>query len=405
MTDQTDDLAFCRERFVLEEGVVYLDGNSLGPLTSAAAEAVAKAVHEEWGQGLIRSWNDAGWMTLAERTGDKIARLLGAPPRSVICADSTSVNLYKALEATLSPSRATLADRTVVLLAEGDFPTDRYLAEAVAARHGASIRAVVADELIGALDDRTAVVATSVVDYRTSQLVDVAALTAAAHRAGALTVFDLSHAAGVLDLALAHADVDVAVGCGYKFLNGGPGAPAFIYVAPRIVDLLQSPLPGWFGHAEPFAFEAGFRPVAGIGRFQVGTPPIMSLVALHAALSAFDGVSPAALRSKSVALTSSFVDRFAGELAPRSFTLESPVSADQRGSHIALGHPEGYAIVQALIARGVIGDFRPPNLLRFGFAPLYNSFTDVAALVDGLVDIVDSRAHDNPEFRARKAVT
>jgi kynureninase len=375
-----------RSFFEIPADVLYFDGNSLGALPRTAREAMETAVRDEWGKGLIRSWNTADWINLPKRVGDRIGALIGAPVGSVLAADSTSLNLYKALRSAMQLN----GTRNVIVTDSANFPTDLYVADAVAQQRGAEVRAVTRGAIPSMLDQNTSVLTLTHVDYRTSEMADMRALTKAAHDAGALVCWDLAHSAGAVSVDLVDADVDFAVGCGYKFLNGGPGAPAFVYVAPRLAELVKQPLHGWMGHANPFAFSRGYEPAPGVDRFAVGTPPVLALQALMGALSAFDGIDVKRLHAKSVAMAGLFHDLADDRLADRGCTVYSHRDPRSRGSHVALSHEHGYAIVQALIARGIIGDFRRPNVMRFGIAPLYNSAADVLTLVDAIVDVIDS---------------
>ena len=379
-----------RGAFELPAGVLYFDGNSLGALPRSAREAAETAVREEWGNGLIRSWNTADWIGLPKRVGDRIGALIGAPPGSVLAADSTSLNLYKALRSAMQLNGA----RNVIVTDSDNFPTDLYVVDAVAQQRGAEVRAVTRGAIWSMLDRDTSVLTLTHVDYRTSEMADMRALTQAAHEVGALVCWDLAHSAGAVPIDLLAADIDFAVGCGYKFLNGGPGAPAFVYVAPRLLEEVKQPLHGWMGHANPFAFSRHYDAAPGVERFAVGTPPVLGLRSLLGALEAFDGIDITRLHAKSVAMAGLFHDLADAMLIDRGFAVYSHRNSATRGSHVALAHEHGYAIVQALSARGIIGDFRRPNVLRFGFAPLYNSAADVLALVDALVDIFDTN-----EFR------
>ena len=393
--DLADPLRHMRERFALPEHVTYLDGNSLGALPKAAAEAVAKTVGEEWGNGLIRSWNSAGWIDAPARIGGKIAPLIGAQTHEVIAADSTSVNLFKLLTAALQ------ARPGKIVTEPGNFPTDLYIAQGTASLLGRTL--VGADDVLSAIDDDTAVVLLTHVHYKTAAVHDMTAITTAAHRHNALVLWDLSHSAGAMPVDLNAAQADLAVGCGYKYLNGGPGAPAFLFVAERHHASLTSPLTGWMGHAEPFAFNADYAPARGIRRFLCGTPPVLGLAALEAGLDLFDDIDMAAVFAKSRALTSLFIDLI--DAADLGFQVVTPRDPLQRGSHVSLSHPQAWAICQAAIARGVIGDFRAPDILRFGFTPLYTRFTDVAHAVATLTDIVETREFEHPRFQRRSAVT
>jgi len=389
--DSGDPLRGMRERFTLPEGVVYLDGNSLGALPAATPARVAELVTREWGQGLIRSWNDAGWYDLPRGLGDRIAPLVGAAPGQVVVCDSTSVNLFKVLTAALRLR----PDRPVIVSELGSFPTDLYLTEGVGSyrrrllgRDGDTL-----EELIGA---DTAVVLLSHVDYRTGRLQDMAAVTELAHRHGALVVWDLCHSAGALPVRLDDCGADFAVGCTYKYLNGGPGSPAFLYAATRHQQDAEQPLTGWFGHAEPFAFEPGYRPAAGIGRFLTGTPPLLSFAGLQAALDIWAEVDLDALRAKSLSLSSLFLEL----TEPLGLESVTPAEPEQRGSQVSLRHPQAYQVMQALIARGVIGDFRAPDVLRFGFTPLYLSHADVWDAAEALREVLGSGSWRDPRFAA-----
>lgn len=401
--DRTDPLAPLRDHFELPPGWIYLDGNSLGPPTRAARARVRQVVEEEWRRDLIGSWNVHGWIELPRRVGERIAPLVGAGEGEVIAADSTSVNLFKLLSAAVELR----PDRRVLVTEAGHFPTDLYLARALAdLRSGVELRRVELGQLEAAIDERVAVVSLGHVDFRSGELRDMARWTAAAHDRGALVLWDLSHSAGALPVALHDCDADLAVGCGYKFLNGGPGAPAFLYVARRHQERARTPLPGWLGHADPFAFDPDYRPAPGVDRFQCGTPPILSLAALDAALGLFDGVDLAEVRRKSVALGELFLERVE-ELRSATLGLEvaSPPDPERRGSQVTLRHPRGYEIVQALIERGVVGDFRAPDLLRFGLAPLYLRYVDAWDAARHLREVLEGREWDHPRFRRRGVVT
>ncbi len=380
--DREDPLAPFRERFFLPDGVVYLDGNSLGALPREAAARVEKAVREEWGNGLIRSWDDAGWMELPARVGAKIGRLVGAEPGSVVCADSTSVNLFKVLAVALGHR----ADRKTILTEPGNFPTDLYVAEGLAklVGKGHRLRLEPAERIVRAIDPDTAVVLLTQVDYRSGARHDLGEVTRAAHEKGALVVWDLSHSAGAFEVDLAAAGADFAVGCGYKYLCGGPGAPAYVYVAPRHQRTFSQPLAGWLGHVAPFAFESAYRPAPGVGRYVAGTPPVLSMTALEAAVELLLEAGMAAVREKSVRMTSLFVELAEERLAGNGLVLASPRDPERRGSQVSLSHPRAGELVRALGGRGVLGDFRPPDLLRFGFAPVYNRYVELWDAVEAL---------------------
>jgi len=401
--DSVDELRAVRDEFLLPDGVVYLDGNSLGALPRATAEKVREVMLVQWGRDLIRSWNLHGWIDLPLAVGEAIAPLIGAGTGEVAVADSTSVNLFKLLAAALRLRPG----RRVVLSECENFPTDLYMAQGLADLLGdrAELRLVSRAEVAGALDERVAVLMLTHVDFRTSGLHDMAALTAAAHRSDALTLWDLSHSAGAVPVALNACGADLAVGCGYKYLNGGPGAPAFAFVASRLQGELSQPLWGWMGHAAPFDFATGFRPAPGIARLLCGTPPILGLVALACGVEIVARAGIERLRRKSLALTDLFIALVERECAGHGFELASPADGSGRGSQVSLRHPKGYAVMQALISGGVVGDFRPPDLLRFGFAPAYIRFVDVWDSVALLRRVMDEHAWDRPEFRVRAKVT
>ncbi|MEU7018907.1 kynureninase [Streptomyces sp. NPDC046385] len=402
--DSADALAHVRDRFLLPKGVVYLDGNSLGALPAAVPAAVEDAVHRQWGTDLIRSWNANGWWDAPVRTGDAIGRIVGAAPGQVIAGDSTSVQLFNTLlaAARLRPGRRLL------LTDPGHFPTDQYIADSVGRLLGLDVRRVPALEaaaVLAAEGSDVAVAAYAPVDYRTGELHDMAALTAAAHAAGALVHWDLCHAAGALPVRLDAIRADFAVGCGYKYLSGGPGAPAFGYVAHRHQAEFDHPLTGWHGHAEPFAMSGTYAPAPGITRARIGTPPLLSLIALEAALTAYEGVDMEALRAKSLSLTGFFQECADTLLDGLGFTMATPREPARRGSQVALRHPEAYPLIAALTARGVIGDMRTPDLLRFGFNALYLTHADVLHAVGELRSVVTSGAHLTAEFQQRPTVT
>jgi kynureninase len=401
--DRADPLGKWRGRFALPDGVIYLDGNSLGALPKATAAVLQDVVERQWGQDLITSWNRHGWIDLPARVGAKIARLIGAGPGEVLVADSTSVNLFKLIAAALELRPG----RPVVVSERGNFPTDLYIAQGVAAWLGdrVELRPVASAELEAALDERTALLLLTHVDYRSGRQHDMARLTRAAHAAGALTLWDLAHSAGAVPVDLNAAGADLAVGCGYKYLNGGPGAPAFLFVAERLQQRARQPITGWFGHAEPFAFRPEYRAATGIRRFLAGTPPILSLKALEAGVDLLLEVDPEALREKSMALTELFIELVEARCEGAGFELASPRGAAERGAQVALRHPDGYPIVQALIALGVIGDFRAPDLLRFGLAPLYLRFVDIWDAIEALRQVMTLRAWDVPGYHERAAVT
>ena len=398
--DATDPMRHTRARFALPDGVIYLDGNSLGALPRSAAERVRATVETEWGEGLIRSWNSADWIDLPRRLGDRLAGVVGAEPGSVIAADSTSINLFKVLSIGL----ALRPERRVILSEEGNFPTDLYIAAGLAdlLGRGHELRTVPAGEIAAHLGPDVAVLMLTEVNYRTGARHDMARLTAAAHGAGAVTVWDLAHSAGAFPVDLAGADADLAVGCGYKYLNGGPGAPAFAYVAPRLQAALSQPLTGWMGHARPFAFAPDYEPAAGIDTLRVGTPPIIAMSALDGALDAFEGVELGDLRRKADVLWDIFVAEI-GAAAPE-LELLTPTEPGRRGTQASFRHPEAYAIMQALIARGVIGDYREPDILRFGITPLYLRYADMWNAARIIAEVMDSGEWDRPDFRRKAKV-
>ncbi len=401
--DRDDPLASFRDDFVLPAGVTYLDGNSLGALPKTAEERMQNAIRQQWGQGLIRSWNDAGWINLPTKLGDKIAPMIGVGAGEVIVADSTSVNLFKLLIAALRLN----SDRRTILMEARDFPTDLYIAQGVADLMGEDYecRMVPTDEILAALDESVAVLALTHVNFKTGAMHDMAGLTKRAHSVGARTIWDLCHTAGAMPIDLAAAKADFALGCTYKYLNGGPGAPAFVYIPTAQQPTFHQPLTGWMGHAQPFSFVDDYHPAGDIKRFLSGTPNILSLVALEASLDVWAQVDLNLLRAKSMALGDLFIELVEARCAGHGFILASPRDATARGSQVSFRHEEGYAIMQALIARGVIGDFRAPDIVRFGFTPLYTRYVDVWHAAEVLYDIMATRAWDTPAFRTRAAVT
>jgi kynureninase len=395
------DFTSTRAMFDLPDGVIYLDGNSLGALPKAAAARVAAMVTDEWGKLLITGWNKAGWMDQPARIGNRIARLIGAEAGSVVLGDTLSIKVYQALAAAL----AMVPERRVILSDSGNFPSDLYIAEGLCKMLGDGYRleTVAPEDVAGAIDATVAVALITEVDYRTGRRHDMADLTAKAHAAGAVTIWDLAHSAGAFPVELARDGADFAVGCTYKYLNSGPGGPGFIYVSPRHADVALPALSGWLGHAAPFAFDATYRPGKGIERMRVGTPPVLQMAALEAALDVWDLADMADVRSASLALTDQFI---AGvEATCPALTLVTPRTHAQRGSQVSFCHPEGYAIMQALIANGVIGDFRAPDILRFGFTPLYIGAEDVAAAVEILAAVMAENLWNRPEYKTRARVT
>jgi len=395
------DFARTRAQFDLPEGVIYLDGNSLGPLPRNVAARVGQAISDEWGKLLITGWNKAGWMALPTRIGDRIARLIGAEPGHVVMGDTLSIKVYQALASSLQMRPG----KTVILSDTGNFPSDLYMAEGLCRTlgQGYTLKTVAPEAVEAALDDSVAVLMLTEVDYRTGRRHDMPALTAKAHEVGALAVWDLAHSAGATDVQVGPGGADFEHRCTYKYLNSGPGGPAFIYVAPRHAEVARPALSGWLGHEAPFAFDLDYRPGRGIERMRVGTPPVLQLAALDAALDVWDGVEIADLRARSLELTEAFI---AGvEAACPTLTLSTPRDPARRGSQVSFRHPEGYAIMQALIARGVIGDFRAPDTLRFGFTPLFIGLDEVRRAVEILAEIMAGDAWDRPEFKIRAAVT
>lgn len=400
--DAADPLGAARARFSLPDGIIYLDGNSLGALPVAAEQAVRDAVQRQWGRDLIASWNKHGWIGLPQKVGGKIAGLIGAEADEVVAADSVSVNLFKLAAAAVGAQ----GDRRIVLTEGGDFPTDLYILQGLAGMMpDVELKVVDPGGIEAALDERVALVLLSHVHYRSGTVRDMAGLSAAIRAVGALSLWDLSHSAGVLDVDLNRDGADLAAGCGYKYLNGGPGAPAYLFVARRHQAALRNPLSGWMGHARPFDFVDRYTPATGIDRWLCGTPPILSLTALNTALDAFDGVDMAAARAKAGALGDLFIERVEARCAGKGLALASPREAAARGGQVSFTHPHGWAVMQNLIARGVIGDFRAPDVIRFGFAPLYVRHKDVWDAVEVLGEILDSESWREARFQTVAAVT
>jgi kynureninase len=400
--DEADPLREFRRKFSLPPDVIYLDGNSLGALPAATAPRLEEVVRQEWGMGLIRSWNSHDWIGASRRVGNKIGALIGAKDGEVVVADSTSVNIFKLLMAAI----AARPGRNVILSEAGNFPTDLYVAQGIAAfLPHISVRAVEPGQVLDAINDDVAVVLLTHVHYKTGDKYDMAAITRRAHDHGALMIWDLCHSAGAVDVDLSAVDADLALGCGYKYLNGGPGAPAFLYVAKRLQAELTSPITGWLGHAAPFAFADDYSPAPDIGRFLSGTPPILGLTALEAGIDLMAQAPRALLFEKGQKLCSLFIELVEQNCAGYGVTIATSRDPKVRGSHVSLRHAQGYPIVQALIAEGVIGDFRSPDILRFGFAPLYLSYGDVWRAVDSLRDVLATGRWDDARFKARAQVT
>lgn len=401
--DERDPLASFRAEFLIPDGIIYLNGNSLGPMPKAAALAARHATEVEWAQGLVRSWNAAGWFDLPYRMGDAIASLIGAEPGEVVVTNSTSVDLFKAAHAAL----ALRGDRRIIVMEGSNFPTNNYTIQGLiqSLGQGHEIRFAEKEDLADAIQSDVAAVILTHVHYKTAHRLDMKALTARAHAMGALVVWDLCHSVGVLPVHMNDARVDFAVGCTYKYLNGGPGSPAFIFVAKRLQAMARQPLTGWWGHQAPFAFDRDYRPNAGIGRMLTGTQAIITMRAAEAGIDIARRADQTLVRAKSRAMGQMFLDLVAARCGAADFNLVSPPEADARGGHVAINSPVGYPIMKALIARGVIGDFRAPATMRFGFSPLFLRYVDVWTAVDILADILATRAWDDPAFRQVETVT
>lgn len=395
------DFAATKARFHLPEGVIYLDGNSLGPMVKSAPERMQRVMQDEWAEMLIRGWNKAGWMAQPAAMGNRIGKLIGAAPGTVVLGDTLSIKVYQALASALELN----PKRRVILSDTGNFPSDLYMAEGLCRTLGGQYRlkTVAPEEVMSHIDETVAVTMITEVDYRTGRRHDMNDITRRAHEMGALTVWDLAHSAGAIPVDLTAARADFAVGCTYKYLNSGPGGPAFIYVAPKHADTARPALSGWLGHESPFAFDLSYRPGAGIERMRVGTPPILQMAALDAALDVWEGVDLREIHAQSLRLQDQFIKGI--ESRAPMLQLATPRSHLMRGSQVSFRHPEGYAIMQALIAEGVIGDFRAPDILRFGFTPLYIDEDDVARAVSVLAKIMDYGSWDKPEFKQRARVT
>lgn len=407
--DRDDPLRHLREQFTLPEDVIYLDGNSLGVLPAATPQRVQQVVREEWGEGLIRSWNTARWIDLPQRIGDKIGRLVGAGPGELVVADSTSVNVFKALSAALDIAEADAPERRIILSERDNFPTDLYIAEGLARQRGCELLlADEPDQIAPLLDEgNVAVLMLTHVNYRSGRIHDMAALSQRAHAHGTLVLWDLAHSAGAVPVELHRDGADFAVGCGYKYLNGGPGAPAFVWVHPRHAERFWQPLSGWLGHASPFEFSASYMPAPGISRYLCGTPAVISMAALECGVdTVLAAPSMQALRDKSVRLTRLFIELVEARCGGHGLALASPREDALRGSQVCFAHETGgYPMMQALIERGVIGDFRAPDILRFGFTPLYTRFVDVWDAVEHLLQVLESGEWREARFNQRAAVT
>ena len=390
-----------RDQFDLPEGITYLDGNSLGPLPRAAVERARTTMADQWGPMLITGWNKAKWMELPGRLGDRIGRLIGAPAGSTMVGDTLSIKVYQAVASAVEMRPG----RKVVLSDNGNFPSDLYMADGLlkSLGHGHELKVVDPEAVAGHITEDVAAVMLTHVDYRSGRVHDMKAITDKAHEAGAIMIWDLAHSAGALPVDLTGCNADIAVGCTYKYLNGGPGAPGFIHVRPDLIDEVRPALSGWLGHQAPFAFDLDYRPGEGISRMRVGTPPVIQMAVLDAALDVFDGVDMADIRTRSIELSEQFIAEV--EAGCKDVELASPRDPNTRGSQVSFRFHEGYAGMQALIARGIIGDFRAPDIMRFGFCPLYNTSEEVSHAASALCDIIATGEWDQPEFKARKAVT
>ncbi|MDP4570294.1 kynureninase [Pseudomonas sp. BNK-6] len=406
--DEQDPLAPLRQQFALPEGVIYLDGNSLGARPVAALERARQVIEQEWGDGLIRSWNSAGWRDLSQRLGDRLAPLIGAGSGEVVITDTTSINLFKVLSAALQVQAQRAPERRVIVSESSNFPTDLYIAEGLTRmlEQGYSLRLVDSPEqLPAAIDQDVAVVMLTHVNYKTGYMHDMQAVTGLIHEAGALSLWDLAHSAGAVPVELNRSGADYAIGCTYKYLNGGPGSQAFAWVAPALCNLVTQPLSGWFGHARQFDMATQYEPASGIARYLCGTQPITSLAMVECGLEVFEQTDMQSLRRKSLALTDLFIELVEQRCAGHDLKLVTPRDHAKRGSHVSFEHPEGYAVIQALIARGVIGDYREPRIMRFGFTPLYTRFSEVWDAVQILGEILDQKTWAQAQFQVRHSVT
>lgn len=401
--DANDPLARFRDQFYVPEGVLYFDGNSLGAVPKTVEARLQKAISQEWGDGLVRSWNTAGWYEMPRRIGDKIARLIGAKQGEVVVADSTSVNLFKVLSAAVKLN----PNKHVIISEPDNFPTDLYMAQGLIQLLGSDHKLLLkpAAEIMDAIDDDTAIVMLTHVNYRTGAMHDMNAITAHAHAKGALVIWDLAHSAGAMPVDLTGANADFAIGCGYKYLNGGPGAPAFVYVAQRHQANFSQPLAGWMGHSQPFAFDWKYQPAEGIARYLCGTQPVLSMTALECGIDVMLEADLALMRQKSVAMADLMIQLVEQRCGAFGLELVTPRDGNTRGSQVSYSHPQGFPIMQALVAAGVIGDYREPNILRFGFTPLYVSYTDIWDMVEILTNILSNRTWEQPQFQRRGNVT
>ncbi|WP_267269340.1 kynureninase [Pseudomonas protegens] len=406
--DEQDPLAPLRQQFALPEGVIYLDGNSLGARPVAALERARQVIEQEWGDGLIRSWNSAGWRDLSQRLGDRLAPLIGAGSGEVVITDTTTINLFKVLSAALRVQAERAPERRVIVSESSNFPSDLYIAEGLTQmlEQGYSLRLVDSPEqLPAAIDQDVAVVMLTHVNYKTGYMHDMQAVTGLIHEAGALSLWDLAHSAGAVPVELNRSGADYAIGCTYKYLNGGPGSQAFAWVAPALCNLVTQPLSGWFGHARQFDMATQYEPASGIARYLCGTQPITSLAMVECGLEVFEQTDMQSLRRKSLALTDLFIELVEQRCAGHDLKLVTPRDHAKRGSHVSFEHPEGYAVIQALIARGVIGDYREPRIMRFGFTPLYTRFSEVWEAVQILGEILDEKTWAQAQFQVRHSVT
>ncbi|MBW8354898.1 MAG: kynureninase [Pseudomonas sp.] len=406
--DEQDPLAPLRQQFALPEGVIYLDGNSLGARPVASLERARQVIEQEWGDGLIRSWNSAGWRDLSQRLGDRLAPLIGAGNGEVVITDTTTINLFKVLSAALRVQAERAPERRVIVSESSNFPSDLYIAEGLTQmlEQGYSLRLVDSPEqLPAAIDQDVAVVMLTHVNYKTGYMHDMQAVTGLIHEAGALSLWDLAHSAGAVPVELSRSGADYAIGCTYKYLNGGPGSQAFAWVAPALCNLVTQPLSGWFGHARQFDMATQYEPASGIARYLCGTQPITSLAMVECGLEVFEQTDMQSLRRKSLALTDLFIELVEQRCAGHDLKLVTPRDHAKRGSHVSFEHPEGYAVIQALIARGVIGDYREPRIMRFGFTPLYTRFSEVWEAVQILGEILDKKTWAQAQFQVRHSVT